>query len=156
MGPQLLCRWFYRYSELPARLRAATKPGQHELYLSTHKDENTRESVLGLCRVVAELGEGEQAGDVHLCRYTFDTEKQTLVRMHTFEWTVRGASESASAPGMASSLTNVNIKKRRCKFPLVLFDAAAGRHHCLTDVMICSSGAAAKVAEEWDNQGHHY
>ena len=43
VGPQLLCRWFYRYSELPARLRAAMKPSnaQHELYLSTHKDENT-------------------------------------------------------------------------------------------------------------------
>ena len=122
VGPQLLCRWFYRYSELPARLRSAMKPSdtQHELYLSTHKDENTRESVLGLCRVVAELGEGGQTGNVHLCRYIFDTQKQALILMRTVEWIVRGVSESASAPGMASFIKNANIKKRRCKFPLVL------------------------------------
>ena len=138
VGPQLLCRWFYRYSELPARLRAATKPGQHELYLSTHKDENTRESVLGLCRVVAELGEGEQEG-VHLCRYAFDTQKQALVLMQTVEWTVQGASKTSLPPGMASCITNVNTKKRRCKFPLVPFATVAGRRQCLTDVLICQA-----------------
>ena len=100
------------------------KPGeaQHELYLSTHRDANTRESVLGHCRVVAELGEGGHASDVHLCRYTFDIQKQVLEPVRMVEWTVRGPSdsESASAPG-ASFMKNVNIKKRRCKFPLVLF-----------------------------------
>ena len=126
-GQQLLCRWFYRHSELPARLRSAMKPGeaQHELYLSTHRDANTRESVLGHCRVIAELGEGGHASDVHLCRYTFDTQKQVLEPMRMVEWTVRGPSDckSASAPGASfmKNMKNVNIKKRRCKFPLVLF-----------------------------------
>ena len=98
---------------------------QHELYLSTHKDENTRKSVLGLCSVVSELGESEQTGDVHLCRYTFDTQKQALVLMRTVEWTVRGVSKSASAPGMASFNMNADIKKRRCEFALVQFAVVA-------------------------------
>ena len=122
-GPQLLCRWFYRYSELPAKLRSTMKPRdvQHELYLSTHADENTRESVLGLCRVMAGLGEYGQTGDVHVCRHTFDTAKQVLVPLRTAKWSIQGPGELAAAPAQAVALIeHANSKKRRCKFPLVM------------------------------------
>ena len=118
-GPQLLCRWFYRYSELPCMLRSAVKPEDGELYLSTHKDENTRESVLGICHVVTEFSQGEQNGDSHLCRYTFNIQKQILLPLHTAVWTVRGSSKLAAAPGVPLHAEAANGKKRRCKFPLV-------------------------------------
>ena len=119
-GPRLLCRWFYRYSELPSMLRSTVKPEDGELYLSTHKDENRRESVLGICHVVTELSQGEQNGDSHLCRYTFNIQKQVLVPLHTAVWTVQGASKLAPAPDVPlHAAATVNGKKRRCRFPLV-------------------------------------
>ena len=124
-GPQLVCRWFYRHSELPTKLLSATKSEntQHELYLSTHKDKNTRESVLGLCHVEFDGPVGLDGA--YLCRNTFDTLKKALVPLHTAEWTVGGASGSLLAPDVAAQGT---VEKRKNKLPPVVRLANSWSH----------------------------
>ena len=124
-GTQLLCRWFYRHSELPTKLRASTKPAdvQQELYLSTHRDKNSRESVLGHCNVVTTFEEHTGPVKAHICRYMYDIQKNELVPIQTAQWRVHGPSSTEESSGSASacSLPRVanGIKRRRCKFPLV-------------------------------------
>ena len=105
-GPQLLCRWLYRYADLPSELRSGIEVGEFgEVYLSTHKDENTRDTVLGLCHVVAAVDQHSLAHNAYLCRYTFDIKKGELVPLRKAEWNVRESAAFGGVDGSASSST---------------------------------------------------
>ena len=79
-GSTILCRWLYRHSELPSKLRSAVAADDRELFLFTHTDPNDIDSVLGRCDVLLGCDASSTAAtDVHFCRYAYNTKKAQLM-----------------------------------------------------------------------------
>ena len=65
---KVTCRWFYRYSDLPASARRSVGSSDLELFLSPVCDVNSVLAVAGLCHVSARPGDGT----AHFCRSRYD------------------------------------------------------------------------------------
>jgi hypothetical protein len=81
-------RWFYRWDDLPTlKLRQSCPRRKGELFLSSHRDENPMEAVVGKCDVLRDLspdcnyGQENENTVTHFCTHGFKPGCQTLYRV---------------------------------------------------------------------------
>ena len=111
-GSHLICRWFYRQYELPPKLRTSRPLHEHEVFLSTHEDKNSRESVLGLCHVAVLSEHQEPCPHERVCRYAYNIEQAAFVPVGMNEWNPAAPSDHASSsPGPLSADDSRNLKR---------------------------------------------
>lgn len=114
----VLCRWFYRHCELPSKLRTPLKPLDGELYLSTHRDENSADTVLGLCNVAVPPEKCDET--THICRHTYNLQASALEPIHEANWNVAVNHQCTSSSLRAATGVSLDFKKlKRPNFPLV-------------------------------------